>query len=207
MIECRTYTFHPGKLPAYLALFEREGVLDRLGRHLRGYWLAESGVVNTAWHVWHYDDRESRAAARAEMAADPVMRGFVGEALPLLRQQHSLFLNGEVASPPVGAADGIFDRIELRRGPGDRADARASLTKLAEAIAKSARIVASLRRSPLEAGENVTRAIFVLRFGSFAERAQKAPALEAALQDAAAGGWLCAGEDQLMLPAKFSPWQ
>jgi len=207
MIECRTYTFQPGRLPAYLALIEREGVLDRLLQNMRGYWLGESGVVNTAWHVWQYADRAGRAAARAKLAADPIVSGFMREALPLLRQQHSIFLNGELETAPSGPAGGVFDRVELRRAPGDLASARETLAELGKAIGQRAQIVAALRGSPLEGGHNITHAIFVLRFPSFAERAEQAPGLESALEDAAAGGWHCVGDQQLMLPAKFSPWQ
>lgn len=207
MIECRTYRFHPGKLPQYLALFERDGVRERLLRYMRGYWLPESGTVNSAWHIWEYPDRAARAEARAGMAADPIVRGFMAEALPLLQEQQSVFMHGELSTPLRNGKAGVFDRINLSRSSGDPVEATASWDRLIERLLSHARIVASLRGSALEAGYSPTRALFVLRHDSFAARDQAASAIEEALDAAAREGWMSLGEPALLLPAPISPWQ
>ena len=69
--EMRTYTFHPGKLPAYLELARN------VGRPVRGqdygtnhgYWTSEFGALNQIWHLWSYPSLDERASAcRGELA-------------------------------------------------------------------------------------------------------------------------------------------
>ncbi len=207
MIECRTYRFHPGKLPQYLALFERDGVREHLSRYMRGYWLPESGTVNSAWHIWQYEDRASRAAARAGMAADPAIRTFMAEALPLLQEQRSVLLHGDVLVPSGGTTAGVWDRIDLGRLPGDPEAAKTAFDRLASQLADHALVVAALRGSALEGGGSPTRATFVLRHESFSARDDVAHSIEHALDIAALAGWTPVGEPALLLPAPISPWQ
>lgn len=207
MIECRTYRFHPGKLPQYLALFERDEVRDHLLRYMRGYWLPESGTVNSAWHVWQYEDRASRAAARSEMAGDPAIRDFMAKALPLLQEQRSVLMHGDILAPSRGTTAGVWDRIDLGRLPGDPAGANTAFDRLASQLADHATVVAALRGSALESGGSPIRATFVLRHDSFSARDDVARSIEQAVDAAALAGWTPVGEPVLLLPAPVSPWQ
>ena len=61
--ELRTYTFHAGKLPAYLKLQEEVGRPvrgDDYGK-CHGYWTAEFGQLNQVWHLWSYASLDDRA--------------------------------------------------------------------------------------------------------------------------------------------------
>lgn len=203
IVEHRCYRLHPGKVPEYLALFELPDVLPRLLRNLRGFWIAESGMLNCVHHLWSYPNREERAAARQDMAADQAMRPFMTAALPLLHEQHSRVLAGTMASPDPGSTGGVFDLLTLAGGP----QAKDRLANLAKALRMKAGIVASLRGSVLEGDTLVTSALFVLRHGSFAARERIAPQTEDLLAAARDDGWLLEASSQVILPAPFSPWQ
>ena len=207
MIECRSYQLHPGKLFPYLSLFERDGVLECLKKHMRGYWVAESGVVNSVWHLWDYADRATRAEVRAGMATDPVMANFLQDALPLIQQQSSHFLSGNIASPEGFTSSGVFDRFDLDIFFNAHSDSQSLLNALQTRLEDHAQVVAALHASHMESGHRPTRATFVLRFASFSDRDVCAAAIETVLGDAIDEGWIGSVNTQHMLPAKFSPWQ
>lgn len=110
--ELRTYTFHPGKLPAYLKLSEE------VGRPIRGndygvnhgYWTSEFGRLNQIWHLWEYESYEHRAHLRAELQKN---KGWTGEylpaLLPLLQTQEIRFFNPQVRLKPPKTEGNIYE--------------------------------------------------------------------------------------------------
>ncbi len=78
IIDHRTYTFHPRKIPDFLEIYEREGLpiqLKHLG-NLVGYFVTIVGPLNQVIHMWGYDsfaDMEKRRAARD---ADPAWAAY-----------------------------------------------------------------------------------------------------------------------------------
>src|SRR3954471_5404369 len=71
--ELRTYTFHQGKLPAYLALARDVGrpVRGQDYGTCHGYWTAEFGALNQVWHMWSYSSLDERAKMRDALAQNP----------------------------------------------------------------------------------------------------------------------------------------
>ena len=74
--EMRTYTFHMGKLPAYLELARNVGRPVR-GQNYgtnHGYWTSEFGSLNQIWHLWSYpslDERKRLQGNWQRMSAGP----------------------------------------------------------------------------------------------------------------------------------------
>lgn len=105
IIELRTYTFHPGALPAFFEAYG-EGPLtlqrEILG-NLLGYFVAESGELNQTVHLWGYDSLDDRASRRAELAAHPRWQQFLQSILPLLQKQESKMLLPTEFSPIPGS--------------------------------------------------------------------------------------------------------
>jgi hypothetical protein len=104
IVEERTYTLHPGKVPEYLALYEREGLaLQRaaLGT-LVGYFSTEVGTLNQVVHLWAYQDLEDRSRRRAELLADPDWQAYFARVAPLLQAMESRLLVPAPFSPLGG---------------------------------------------------------------------------------------------------------
>ena len=81
IIDHRTYSFHPGKLPAWLQLFEQKGLpiqKRHLGR-LIGFFVTEVGPLNQVVFMWAYDSMGDREDRRANMEADPEWTAFKKE--------------------------------------------------------------------------------------------------------------------------------
>lgn len=79
LIDHRTYTIKPGKMAAYLDLYEQHGLKPQT-RHLGqpvAYMFAESGELNTVVHIWSYKDATDRQTRRAGMVADPEWQAYL----------------------------------------------------------------------------------------------------------------------------------
>ncbi len=79
LVDHRTYTIKPGKMTAYLELYEQAGLKPQ-SRHLGdpiAYMFAESGELNTVVHIWAYKDATDRATRRAAMVADPEWQAYL----------------------------------------------------------------------------------------------------------------------------------
>ncbi|HYD61763.1 MAG TPA: NIPSNAP family protein [Noviherbaspirillum sp.] len=73
IIDLRTYTMVPGRLRAFLELYEREG-LPVQRRHQGepvGYFVTEIGTQNQVVHLWGYESLADREKRRAALEADP----------------------------------------------------------------------------------------------------------------------------------------
>lgn len=106
--EWRCYRLKAGAAPDYLALLADEG-LPLVTRHLplMGYWLAETGTLNTIHHLWSYADWAERESCRAALAAEEAwVRGFVPKAFALVEEQRNRLLKITRTSPAFEAALG-----------------------------------------------------------------------------------------------------
>ena len=94
LIEMRTYTCLPGKLPALLALVEEQGMplqVKHLGRCI-GFYTTEVGTLNQLVQLWAYDDAADREARRTQLWADPDWTPYADAALPLINRQENCLL-------------------------------------------------------------------------------------------------------------------
>ena len=94
LVEMRTYTTRPGKVPEYLQLYEAQGlaIQQRILGRMVGYYRSEMGPLNQVVHLWAYEDLAERAERRAALLADPQFRTYVQQMLPLLSNQESRIL-------------------------------------------------------------------------------------------------------------------
>ena len=74
IVDVRTYTMIPRKLPKYVEIFEKHGlpVMKRHGLELLGYYVSYIGALNQVVHLWRYEnlaDMEKKRAARDADAA------------------------------------------------------------------------------------------------------------------------------------------
>ncbi|HSV34594.1 MAG TPA: NIPSNAP family protein [Ramlibacter sp.] len=73
IFDLRTYTMVPGRLKAFLELYEREG-LPVQRRHQGepiGYFTTEIGPNNQVVHLWAYESLADRDKRRTALDADP----------------------------------------------------------------------------------------------------------------------------------------
>lgn len=116
--ELRSYRLRPGAAQAYLGLLARDG-LPHVTRHLPllGYWLTETGRLNTLHHLWAYADWAERAAARAALAEETAWtEGFVPTAFQWVEAQENIFLRPTRSSPEMDAALAARRREHPARG-------------------------------------------------------------------------------------------
>ena len=118
--EWRTYRLKPGAANAYLTLLADEG-LPLVTRHLplMGYWLAETGPLNTIHHLWTYADWTEREAARAGLAQEEAWTaGFIPKAFALVEEQENRFLKLHRSSPRFDAALARRREVQSARSAG-----------------------------------------------------------------------------------------
>lgn len=107
IVEQRTYMFHPGAVPKFLALYDGTGARHlqrRILRNLIGYFVTELGPLNQTVHLWGYASLDDRAARRAALMGEPVWQDFLKQILPLLQDQQSRILLPTAFSPIGGTA-------------------------------------------------------------------------------------------------------
>lgn len=101
IIEERIYTFHPGKVPVFMAEYDggpRELQCRILGRMV-GYFTSEFGEQNQTVHLWAYDSLADRSERRARLIAEPDWRMFLSKVVPLIQRQESRILTPLPFSP------------------------------------------------------------------------------------------------------------
>jgi hypothetical protein len=103
IVDHRTYTFHPLKMPKWIALYEEHGLpvqLKHLG-NLLGFFQTEIGTLNQVIHLWGFEDLNDRQRRRAEMAKDPGWHEFMrrNEELAALLHQESKIVSPVRFSP------------------------------------------------------------------------------------------------------------
>ncbi len=114
-VEQRVYTANPGRLPAWLQLYEAEAapVSARHMGPLLGFFTTEFGPLNKAVFFRGFDDIDDRARGMAAREADPAWTAFrqKSAALGALREQENKLLKTTDFSPIRKVADGFTRRI------------------------------------------------------------------------------------------------
>lgn len=73
IVDLRTYTMVPGRLGAYLKLYEAEGLpihIRHLGKPI-GIFTTDVGELNQVVFFWGYESQADREKRRAALEADP----------------------------------------------------------------------------------------------------------------------------------------
>lgn len=101
IVDERTYTIHIGKIPAYLKLYQEEGleIQKKTLGNLIGYFVTEVGQLSTVVHLWAYDSMEDRAKRRAELAANPAWQAYLAKMQPLVSVMENRILTPTSFSP------------------------------------------------------------------------------------------------------------
>ena len=100
IIEKRTYTFHPGKVQEFLALYEREGLpIHTKYLPLIGYFVSDIGPLNQVITMWGYESMADREEKRAKLYADPEWIAFGPRTTPLIQKMESMILKPTSFSP------------------------------------------------------------------------------------------------------------
>lgn len=97
--ELRTYRTPVGRVGELLEIFKVILPVREKYSKAVGLWRPEVGPLNEVVHLWAYDDLGDRAAVRARAFQDPVLQGYVGDALPLLAEQWAIVLSPAPHSP------------------------------------------------------------------------------------------------------------
>lgn len=95
IIEQRTYTLHPGKIPEYMKHYGAEGlkVQEPILGKLVGWYAVDFGPQNQIIHMWAYDSYADRDKRRAELGQSKEWQAFLPKILPLiLRQENKTLL-------------------------------------------------------------------------------------------------------------------
>lgn len=99
--EERNYSFAPLNFRPFLRLFEDEGLAltcAHLGQ-LVGYFTAETGSLNTAVHIWAFEDLADRERRRAAMWNDPEWLAYSAKVLPWIVRMENRLLKPTGFSP------------------------------------------------------------------------------------------------------------
>jgi hypothetical protein len=99
LYELRVYRGHPGMIGTWARAFK--DVLPDREKYSKivGLWTTEVGGLNSAAHMWVYDDLNQRAAARAGAYADPVWGKFPPTVSHCLAEMQSTILVPTPSSP------------------------------------------------------------------------------------------------------------
>ena len=93
-VEERIYTLHPGKLPAFLKIYEEKGFApqrDILGPPV-GWYTADIGELNQVVHLWAYTSLDDREARRVKLYADERFKEYLALIFPLLVKMENKIL-------------------------------------------------------------------------------------------------------------------
>jgi hypothetical protein len=101
IVDERTYTCHPGKLAAFLDIYERQGKPIQwpiLGEPV-GFFITEVGELQQVVHWWRYDSLAERERRRAELSSAPGWADYLTAALPNLARMENRLLTPTKFSP------------------------------------------------------------------------------------------------------------
>lgn len=99
--EERNYLFQPAHFQEFLTLFENEG-LKIMQSHLGAliaYFTTEIGELNTAVHIWAYDNFEDRLIRREALWADPAWVHYAAKVTPWIVRMETRLLRPTSFSP------------------------------------------------------------------------------------------------------------
>ena len=101
IVDVRTYTLIPRKLPGYVAKFETLAlpVMQRHGLQLLGYYVSEIGALNQVVHIWRYDSLADMEKKRTARDADPDWKKFLAETEGYVLMQEDKIMRPTSFSP------------------------------------------------------------------------------------------------------------
>ena len=97
ILDHRTYTLHPGRLPEFLKLYETEGwavQTEHLGPPYGWFVSHDIGELNQIVHIWKYADLSDREQRRAKLGADPRWHAYLSKAAPMFQRMENKILRG-----------------------------------------------------------------------------------------------------------------
>ena len=116
IVDVRSYTAHPGKLPGYFAEYAAEGFpvqTRHLGQPL-GYYGVEIGTMNTAIHLWGYNDIAERQAKRDKLIQDPAWQAWLGKSAGIFASQQNNIMKPAPFYPIQGHPSGSYGVMDFR---------------------------------------------------------------------------------------------
>ncbi len=101
IVDVRTYTLVPRKLPRYVELFEQHAlpVMRRHGLELLGYYVSQIGPLNQVVHLWRYDSLADMEQKRARRDADPAWGAFLAMTEGMVLMQDDKVMRPSSFSP------------------------------------------------------------------------------------------------------------
>ncbi len=116
IVDVRTYTAQPGLVPKYFADYAAQAFATQtknLGQPL-GYYMVETGVVNTVVHLWGYKDIAERQAKRDALYADPVWQTWMKENAGTFVAQNNTIMKNVPFWPAEGHSQGGYGLVDFR---------------------------------------------------------------------------------------------
>ncbi len=222
-IEQRIYTANPGKLPAWLQLYEAEAapVSARHMGPLIGFFTTEFGPLNKAVFFRGYDDIDDRARGMAAREADPGWTAFrqKSAALGALREQEAKLLKTTAFSPiqkagqpftrKIGGTTMIVDHRTYDFHPGKANAWIEAYEKLALPV-QTKHLGQLLLFAVTECGP-INQAVFMWAYESLGDRDRRRTAMAADpgwgefLKATAGLGALKQQTNMILKPTSFSP--
>ena len=100
IVEKRTYTLHPGALPAFLEIYEREGLeLHKKYLPMLGYFISDIGPLNQVITLWGYKSMAEREEKRAALYSDPAWIAFGPKTTSYIQTMENVILRSTSFSP------------------------------------------------------------------------------------------------------------
>ena len=93
-VEERIYTVHPGKLPAFLQVYEEKGFAPQreiLGPPV-GWYTAEIGELNQVVHLWAYASLDDRDSRRKKLYENAQFKEYLAAIFPMLVKMENRIL-------------------------------------------------------------------------------------------------------------------
>ena len=103
IVDVRTYTLVPRKMPKYVDIFERKAlpVMLRHGFQLMGYYMSSIGPLNQVVHLWRYESLADMETKRTMRDADPEWGAFLAETEGMVLIQDDKVMRPAPFSPGV----------------------------------------------------------------------------------------------------------
>lgn len=116
IVDVRSYLAQPGLLPKYFADYAAEAFATQtkhLGQPL-GYYMVDTGAVNTTIHMWGYKDIAERQAKRDAMQADPAWKAWLAKNAGTFIHQENRIMKPAPFWPVAGHPSGPYGLVDFR---------------------------------------------------------------------------------------------
>ncbi|XP_039206908.1 protein NipSnap homolog 3B-like isoform X3 [Crotalus tigris] len=117
--ELCTYDIKPAKAKEFLELVNKSIKIRMVHSQMIGFWTAEFGAMNKAFHIWKYDNFAHRASVRKAVVNDKEWQEKLATILPLLDKQHMEIAYMapwcELGTPPK---EGVYELVTYQLKPG-----------------------------------------------------------------------------------------